>query len=74
MTDRQGAKFFVRGIFGHRNIIYNSVPIYMADKTNEISSHSHHFIFSDETADKCYEIIETYKNKKAATGDFRRIK
>ena len=74
MTDRQGAKFFVRGIFGHRNIIYNSVPIYMADKPSEISSHSHHFIFSDETADKCYEIIEAYKNKKATTGDFRRIK
>ena len=74
MTDRQGAKFFACGIYGHRNIIYNSVPIYMADKQNDISDFSYHFIFSDEPRDKCYEIIESYKNKKATNGDFRRIK
>lgn len=75
MKDRQGASFFVRGIKnGHRNIIFNSVPIYMADKQNEISAHSYHFIFSDETREECQKIIEAYKNKKAPSGQFRRIK
>lgn len=74
MNDRQGAKFFARGIYGHRNIIYNSVPIYMADKQSDINDFSYHFIFSDESRDECYEIIESYKNKKAKNGDFRRVK
>ena len=74
MTDRQGAKFYVLGTYGHRNIIYNSVPIYMADKSNEISAFSCHFIFSDETKDMCHDVIEAYKSKKAPKGDFRRIK
>ncbi len=74
MTDRQGVKFFARGIYGHRNVIYNSVPIYMADKPSDINDFSYHFIFSDETKNECYEIIEAYKNKKAKNGDFRRIK
>ena len=74
MTDRQGASFFVRGIANHRSIIYNSVPIYMADKQEEISKYSHYFIFSDETKGQVREIIEDYKNKKAPRGAFRRIK
>lgn len=74
MTDRQGAKFYALGIYGHRNIIYNSVPIYMADKLDDISDFSYHFIFSDETKNECCKIIENYKNKKATGGNFRRIK
>ncbi len=74
MTDRQGANLFVQGIYGHRNLIYNSVPTYMADKLNEINDFSHHFIFSSEKRSECEKIIEAYKNKKAPTGAFRRIK
>ena len=75
MKDRQGASFYVKGLKnGHRNIIFNSVPIYMADTQNEISSHSYHFIFSDEKREECFEIIEAYKQKKAPKGQFRRIK
>ena len=75
MKDRQGASFYVKGLKnGHRNIIFNSVPIYMADKQGDILSHSHHFIFSDETREECQKIIEAYKNKTAPKGQFRRIK
>jgi putative protease len=75
LTDRQGARLYVKGDSAHhRNIIYNSVPIYMADKLDELSKHSLHFIFSDETKEECYEIIEAYKKKKAPSGSFKRIK
>lgn len=75
LTDRQGARLYVKGEgTHHRNIIYNSVPIYMADKLNELSKHSLHFIFSDETKKECYEIIEAYKKGKAPSGSFKRIK
>ena len=74
MTDRQGARLFVDGIYGHRNLIYNSVPVYMADKSADISDFSSHFIFSWEKREECERIIEAYKTKKAPNGTFRRIK
>ena len=75
MKDRQGASFYVKGIKnGHRNVIFNSVPIYMADRQSDIGAHSFHFIFSDESRAECEKIIEAYKNKKAPLGQFRRIK
>ena len=74
IKDRQGASLFAEGIFGHRNVIYNSVPIYMADKQNDIKNYSYHFIFSDEKRNEAYEIIEAYKKEKATQGGFKRIK
>ena len=74
MKDRQGASLFAEGAFGHRNIIYNSVPIYMADKQNDIKNYSYHFIFSDEKREEAYGIIEAYKKEKATQGGLKRIK
>ncbi|MBQ7353473.1 MAG: U32 family peptidase [Clostridia bacterium] len=74
LKDRQGANFFTEGVFGHRCVIHNSVPIYMADKLNEIEHFSHHFVFTDESRDKCEEIINNYKNKRSLNGSFKRIK
>ena len=74
LKDRQGVSFFAEGIFGHRCVIHNSVPIYMADKLNEIENYSHHFIFTDESRDKCEEIISNYKNRRSISGSFKRIK
>lgn len=74
VKDRQGAKMYVEGIFGHLNLIYNSVPIYMADKPESICNHSQHFIFTDEGREECEKIIEAYKKKEAPKGAFRRIK
>ena len=75
MKDRTGASFYVKGIKnGHRSIVFNSVPIYMADKQSDIGANSLHFIFSDETNAECEKIIEAYKNKNAPSGQFRRIK
>ena len=74
IKDRQGASLFAEGIYGHRNIIYNSVPIYMADKQSEIKPYSCHFIFSDEKRDESYEIIEAYKKGLPTSKGMKRIK
>ena len=74
IKDRQGASLFVEGVYGHRNIIYNSVPIYMADKQSEIKGHSLHFIFSDESMDEAYKIIEAYKKGLPTEKGMKRIK
>ena len=74
MTDRMGASFYAEGIFGHRNIIYNSVPIYMADKISTVSDFSHHFIFSNETKEQVEEVIYAYKNGLSTDKKIKRIK
>lgn len=74
LADRQNARLFVHGTFGHRNIIYNSVPVYMADRLEQINTHSLHFIFSDETKNEVLEIIDAYKRRAMSRGDYRRIK
>ena len=74
MTDRTGSGFYAEGIFGHRNIIYNSVPIYMADKIDTLRGFSHHFIFSDETAEQCKKIIDAYKRRLTTDKKIKRIK
>ena len=74
IQDRQKASFFVEGIFGHRNIIYNSVPIYMADRMEKLKDFSHHFIFTSESKRECYDIIEAYKNGASTNKSIKRIK
>ena len=74
IKDRQGSSLFAQGVYGHRNVIYNSVPIYMADKENDIKQFSYHFIFSDENRDECYKIIEAYKKGMPTENGKKRIK
>lgn len=74
IKDRQNVSFFAEGIFGHRNVMYNSVPIYMADKMNDIKDYSHHFIFSDEKENEAYEVIEAYKKGLCTSKGIKRIK
>jgi hypothetical protein len=46
----------------------------MADKIEQIKNHSWHFIFTDESAEECYEIIEAYKYGLPTDKRVRRIK
>ncbi len=73
LTDRTGAKMFYEAIYGHRTVIYNSVPVYMADKAELIEGFSWHFIFTDEKKEECSQIIEAYRNKEPTTKKIRRI-
>ena len=64
LTDRTGAKFPVFGLRDCSNVIFNSVPIYMADKADvmrECAASRLHFIFSDETRQECERVIRAYR-------------
>ncbi|MCL1845769.1 MAG: U32 family peptidase [Defluviitaleaceae bacterium] len=72
LIDRTGAHFPIHG-----NKIYNSVPIFMADKLNEAekSGITHgRLIFTTENADDTRAIIKAYMHRKALEIDFTRGK
>jgi len=63
LTDRTGARFFVCDDFGGRSIIYNSVPVYLADKKDLYKNIGLFFIalnFTDETPEQIKRIISDY--------------
>jgi hypothetical protein len=57
-------RFAVRREFDHRNIIFNSVPVYMADRKDALVKYKvtgEHFIFTDESKDEAERVIIAYK-------------
>lgn len=65
ITDRHGVRFPIYGMPDCTNVIYNSVPLYMADKKEELDRAGisvRHFIFTDESPEECDRIIESYMN------------
>ena len=79
LTDRHGTSFPLCGMPDCTNVIYNSVPIYMADKRIELEAAGisiFHFIFTDETPEECDDIITAYINGEAPLDParIRRIK
>ncbi len=73
LTDRTGAAFPVLREFEHRNVIYNSLPTYMADKADTLPETASHFIFTTESADEVKIIINAYKTSAPAAFNVRRI-
>ena len=64
LSDRKGVRFAVRREWQHRNIVFNSVPFYMADKKDLLLKYKitgEHFIFTDESAEEADKIITAYK-------------
>lgn len=58
LTDRTGASFPVYGEYGHRNLIFNSVPTYLLDKD---IPHNRLFVITDEkNTDKPKEFTRGY--------------
>ena len=77
LTDRRDIEFPVLKRFGHRSVIFNSVPTYMADKRNDLENAritSEHFIFTVESATEVKRVVDLYKNSRGFVGDCRRIK
>ena len=77
LTDRRGVEFPVLREFVHRSVIVNSVPTYMADRSDELRRNginSWHFIFTTERRDEVSRIIEAYKKRIPPTASVRRIK
>lgn len=52
--------------------ILNSVPVYMADKMNDVKTDFAHFYFTDESAAQVEKIISLYKNGTFADFEFTR--
>lgn len=76
LEDRTGRRFPISREFGHRNVIFNSVPTYMGDKKEELKSFkiSHaHFIFTVENAAEACNVIASYKSSRALFCEVRRI-
>ncbi len=68
LVDRKGVRFAVRREYKHRNLIFNSVPIYMADRydlLNKYKVDSWHFIFTDESAKEVDDVIDAYISHRA---------
>ncbi len=64
LCDRRGVAFPVLRTYGHRSLIFNSVPIYMADKEEELKRAritQRHFIFTVESKAEAEEIINAYR-------------
>ena len=71
LTDRTGTDFIVVREFPHRNVIFNSVPTYMADKPlNGLFAHA---IFTDESPEKVDALIAQMEKKSPAKTKFRRL-
>ena len=79
MKDRTGSAFPVIGQPDCTNVIFNSVPIYMADRKDFLASlHADrlHFMFTDETPRECEGIITAYREGLAPEDEkkIRRLK
>ncbi len=71
LKDRTDTVFPVAREAGHRNVVFNSVPIYMLDKDS--AGLFSHFIFTDEKPNEVDAVIECAKKKSAPRGKFKRI-
>lgn len=65
LQDRMGEKFPLLCSLGCFCVLYNSKPIYMADKIDDLKKTNITYLrlnFTDETADECGKIICDYQN------------
>ena len=77
-VDRTGAGFFVLGAKDCTNTVYNSVPVWMADREGVLRQSGisvYDFIFSDESAEEVERVIRAYRaGEGAGARSVRRIK
>ncbi|MBQ8551975.1 MAG: U32 family peptidase [Clostridia bacterium] len=75
MRDRKGTDFPLTRAWRHRNIMYNSVPIFMEDKRNELIRYrigGGHYIFTDESREEVKALLSG-KPLPPKDGKIRRI-
>lgn len=63
LCDRTGARFPVMREWVHRNVIYNSCPVIMSDRADEIRRAgilNTHYIFTVESQAKAERVIDSY--------------
>lgn len=77
LRDRRGYIFPVSREFTHRNIIYNSVPICMSDRENDLTRakvKNRHFVFSVEKSSDVDAVIRSHTSHEQINGAVKRIK
>ncbi len=76
LKDRKGVEFpVITDKNSCTNTIYNSLPVYMADKlTDDVSADVSYmrFVFTTESAGDIFDIYRMYKNKERPSFDFTR--
>ena len=75
LRDRKGISFPMTRAFEHRNIMYNSVPVFMADKKDELIKYriqGAHYIFTDEPTEFAAAMLSPY-TATTPIGQIRRI-
>lgn len=72
LTDRMGVRFPVR-CFGACSEVFNSRPVYLADRLNEIKNVDYlELMFTTETKDECAKVIDAYRNGLKPEGEYTR--
>ncbi|MBQ8747017.1 MAG: U32 family peptidase [Clostridia bacterium] len=79
LKDRTGVSFPLVGMYDCTNVLYNSVPIWMADKQKTLASLGaarYHFLFTTETRDEVAEILRAWRDGRspADPSKIRRLK
>ena len=70
-------RFPVLRAWKHRSLIVNSVPVYMADRQEELERAGltrQQFLFTTESREEIAGILAAYRDRQAASGEIRRIK
>lgn len=73
LCDRLGVKFPMAREYKHRNVIFNSVPVYMGDKKSGMDCEFYHYIFTNESCAEIDRIIGITKEGKNYGGKFCRL-
>ena len=81
LTDRMGKRFPVLredfpGGQGHRNVVYNSLPLCMSDRRHELEQPGEvawHFIFSTESATEVDAVLAAYRDGRPLGTEVRRM-
>ena len=75
LTDRTGAEFPVLRGYGHRNLLYNSVPTYRLDKKKDLKKKGVGLLtllFTVESPAEMEKIVDAYRSAEAPTGSYTR--
>ena len=73
LCDRLGVKFPMAREYKHRNVIFNSVPVYMGDKKSGMDCEFYHYIFTNESCAEIDRIIGITEKGKNYGGKFCRL-
>lgn len=74
-SDRRGARFPIRGIYPHRNLLFNSIVTYMGDKQDVLreAALSEFFLFTTESAEETRAAVSAYRAGRTPDFSVRRL-